>query len=147
MKKTALPCQFAWTVPPSPAALARQKRAEERNEKSRLKEEKEKLNEIRREESTNSESLQQDLDLGMQVDVHSELVLQEIHTQTDPQPNHPTFSSHTQTEFIQGFTVEDFKSDPVGIPYYTGLQDYLTFFDVLASLGPCAFELKYMHGV
>ena len=100
-----------------------------------------------KEETTENDILEQDLNLAMQVDIESEPVNQEVHIQTDPQPSHSTCTSQTQTDCIHRFTIEDFKTDSAGVHYYTGLQDYPTFFDVLASLGPSAHTLTYIHGV
>ena len=57
-------------------------------------------------------------------------------------------STHTQTyNKLKGFTIDDFTNDQIGVQYYTGLQDYLTFFDVLSSLGHCAYKLKYINSI
>ncbi|XP_038047675.1 uncharacterized protein LOC119721789 [Patiria miniata] len=148
LKKTAVPSQFAWSkVEPSSPALSREKRLKERNEKRRLEKEEVKQDECRKGESAENDAVVQDLNLAMQVDIESVPVIQEVHIQTDPLPNYSTCTSETQTESNRGFTIEDFKTDSAGVHYYTGLQDYLTFSDVLASLGPSAFKLTYLHGV
>ena len=53
----------------------------------------------------------------------------------------------TQSHPMQKYTIEDFRCDPKGLQYYTGLDDYLAFFDVLASLGPASYKLKYWNNV
>ena len=42
-------------------------------------------------------------------------------------------------------SIDDFVNDQKAIQFYTGLIDYLTFVDVLASLGPAAYKLNYLH--
>ena len=144
LKPDAVPSQFSWTKQPTSADVSRTKRYTERC--------------VKREgtcegsdELSMDVDVNCDLDIAMEVNVNSEK--EKVHNQaiqTDLQETLSTsVSTHTQTESetkVQGFTIHDFKNDPKGVHYYTGLQDYLNFMDVLASLGPCAFELTYVNG-
>jgi hypothetical protein len=51
----------------------------------------------------------------------------------------------TQTLDQQGFTIEDFRNDPQGVHYYTGLEDISKFYFVLQTLGPAAYCLTYIY--
>ena len=58
----------------------------------------------------------------------------------------PLNNAHTQTVdpvALPGMSIDDFTYDP---EFYTGLDSYLTFYDVLASLGPGAYHLTYFNG-
>jgi len=47
---------------------------------------------------------------------------------------------------LLGISIEQFQNDAEGVKLYTGLENYKTFVDVLASLGPSAFQLNYLYG-
>ncbi len=60
-------------------------------------------------------------------------------------------SSQTQTsdgvpiEMLR-ISIDHFIHDPEGVKLYTGIEDFSTFMDVLASLGPAAYHLNYLYG-
>jgi len=47
---------------------------------------------------------------------------------------------------LLSISIDQLKGDPEGIKLCTGLKDYNTFVDVLASLGPAAYHLDYLYG-
>ncbi|XP_038048752.1 uncharacterized protein LOC119722625 [Patiria miniata] len=145
LKPDAVPSQFSWTKQPTSAVVSRTNRYTERCAN------REGTCDGNSDELSLDVDVDLDLDIAMVVNVNSEE--QQIHDQaiqTDlPETLPASVSAHTQTDSgtkVQGFTIHDFKNDPKGVHYYTGLQDYLNFMDVLASLGPCAFELTYVNG-
>jgi hypothetical protein len=48
---------------------------------------------------------------------------------------------------LDGFKIQDFKTDPVNIKCYTGLENYILCIKGLASLRPAAFELTNLDCV
>ena len=44
-------------------------------------------------------------------------------------------------------TTKAYKNNPRGIPFYTGIDNYVIFRDVFASLGPATTRFNYMSGV
>ena len=59
-----------------------------------------------------------------------------------------TEESQCQTPgYLARMTLTDFIYDKERLCYYTGIQDYETFQDVLRSLGPAAFHLSYWNSV
>lgn len=45
-----------------------------------------------------------------------------------------------------GFSSSDFRNDPEGMHFYTGLETYNKFLFVFSSLGPARYCLNYYHG-
>jgi len=45
-----------------------------------------------------------------------------------------------------GTTISEFRNEPVAVQFYMGLENYELFCNILASLGPSAFELNYLYG-
>jgi len=43
-------------------------------------------------------------------------------------------------------SIDQYEGDPGGLKLYTGLEDYKTFVDILASLGLAAYQLNYLYG-
>ena len=60
--------------------------------------------------------------------------------------------SHADTQTDQSdvsdlgrMSVDNFRRDPEGMKFYTGLDSYSTFVNVLASLGPASYRLNYVY--
>jgi len=44
-------------------------------------------------------------------------------------------------------TAAAYKNNPRGIQFYTGIDNYVIFRDIFASLGPATTRLNYVYGV
>ncbi|KAK2150530.1 hypothetical protein LSH36_401g00061 [Paralvinella palmiformis] len=70
------------------------------------------------------------------VQTNAGLILLESSSQTGSDPN-PS----------NRMTAAAYKNNPRGIQFYTGIDNYVIFRDVFASLGPATTRLNYMYGV
>ena len=87
------------------------------------------------------------MDVAAEMEVSSSGPVDE-ETQTDiPQDTTCMSSASVQTETsdIPHFSVEELRNNPDTMSYYTGLPDYFTFTEVLASLRPAANQLQYWN--
>ncbi|KAK2139155.1 hypothetical protein LSH36_1992g00000 [Paralvinella palmiformis] len=70
------------------------------------------------------------------VQTNAGLILLESSSQTGSDPN-PS----------NRMTAAAYKNNPRGIQFYTGIDNYVIFRDVFASLRPATTRLNYMYGV
>ncbi len=97
----------------------------------------------------------QPVDFISEEDMNMDVVVEcqsEHHEQSTQTANPTSSNSYTQTldNLLVGsykMSIEDYKHDEPGVKYFTGLDCYQTFCDVLASLGPAAYELNYLYNI
>ncbi len=158
LKPDAVPSQFNWKPAPNPAAEKRAKRALSRDGKKRKIE-------IESESDENTESssameveslpeLSVDeslMNIGAYCEVADDFsnTTKDDSVQTDNIPSDAPTLKEIGTQSVKGqkYSIEDFRNDPKGMQYYTGLESFIAFFTVLASLGPAAHMLNYWNNV
>lgn len=152
LRKDVVPRHFPWSKPDTPVSQERSDRSEQREQKRRrLQDESASRNAI--EPAATAETGIFDDVLNVGIDVHECVI-----------PGDGTFDSSSQTHLTSvvntdeaecqtqpgasaTMTHTDFIHDSVGLNYYTGIQQYDTFINILHSLGPAAYQLNYWNGV
>lgn len=122
LKRNAMPSVFPWSKQKAEASLKRQERADRREE---------------------DRSQQPDFDPGID--------LQEVVVESVPSIaiEEPVTDEVTHTEFFSQtpswsrLCIEELRSQPKLLKYYTGLEHSAHFDYVLNTLGPAAYHLKY----
>ena len=155
LKKTAVPSQFTWKPVPTPAAEKRAKRALSRDSKKRKIASEFDYEKIEAENLSPAAEVEPVPEIyGTDFDIGASC---ELGTSSDRHKNTQTVDAslpelkengtQSNPHSKQKYSIEDFRDDPKGLHYYTGLESYIAFFDVLASLGPASYELNYWNNV
>ncbi len=151
-----MPSQFTWKSTPTPAAEKRAQRALTRDTKRRRIDKKFNCqpepdeNEIASPAGNLDLISECDIEIGADVELecsssHAQADLS--HAENSAPEVKETVTLGTQSHPVQKYTIEDFRKDPKGLQYYTGLDNYIAFFDVLASLGPASYKLNYWNNI
>lgn len=138
MKKGVIPSKFSHIEPeePSQLSIARQSRYANRCSK-------------KSEDDSTTPTVIEDasVDIGAEEEVPEEnttmSVDEELHLPTTIEREHMT--TETQTPTWPTISAQNFRHDPEGINFYTGLEDYAKFQFVLQTLGQAAYHLKYYY--
>ena len=142
LRKSAIPSVFPWNEQQSPLATARKHRVDERAMKRK-----------RDEDEAECITLDQDIVVANVVDIVDSNVesSSDVGVQTLPRPTPVDSGTQTVDSLMvepvkAGTTIREFRNEPVAVQFYTGLENYELFCNVLASLGPSAFEQNYLYG-
>ena len=149
LKKNAVPSQFLWTST-SPYAAARTQRLARRTATKTMPSSYSSNDPADNDDECIVDTMEsdavggfvevadvEDCDNDHRVDVGIQTDVQLMDTQC----------TGTQTcEQFSVFSLVKFKYDNDGMQYYTGLDSYVVFMAVLASLGPAAYKLQYLYG-
>ncbi len=156
LKKTAVPSQFTWKPAPTPAAQKRAKRALNRDSKKRRiipefdheSNQEEDFSQPEVEPTPEAEIYGTDMDIGASCELdNSAHCSKDTQTEAANVPEVKENGTQSAPQAKQKYSIEDFRDDPKGLQYYTGLESYIAFFVVLASLGPAAYMLSYWNNV
>ena len=138
LKPTAIPSVFPWTKVTAEEAEAidsRTSRVHSRSERKRKWE----------------EACREDLEMQMKEDVSvQEEEVYSAPTENGNLPKEEKFENKfadrgTQTAPTPLYSIDKFRSDDAAIHFYTGLETYAKFVNVLHSLGPAAYCLRYIY--
>ena len=152
LREGAIPCLFPWSKPETPASRNRADRTENRQiKRRRLMDEMTKKEEVIVKDCVDNEDIFISTLNVQECEVSakgSQEQTVDMNCQTGWSGIVRTEESQCQTPgYLARMTLTDFIYDKEGLCYYTGIQDYETFQDVLRSLGPAAFHLSYWNSV
>ena len=153
LKKGVVPRHFPWSKAETCEKRERADRSEQREKRRRLQEEAASRNAIVDEPVTTAEpEVLEVFNAGIDVQeyvIPSEGGTYDISTQTHLTSTVTMDDAECQTQPGASATMTHthFIHDSEGLNYYTGIQQYDTFMNVLHSLGPAAYQLNYWNGV
>lgn len=154
LKTGVVPRYFPWSTSETPEKRERADRSEQREKKRRrLQDESASRNAIVDKPASTAEPQMFDI-FDADIDVQECVIPSEGGTFDSSTQTHLTSTVNmddaecqTQPGASATMTHTDFIQDSDGLNYYTGIQQYDTFMNVLHSLGPAAYQLNYWNGV
>lgn len=143
LKAGAVPSVFPHVEPEEPSQLSMDRQSRYRGRCA-------KKNELPLTTLEDQEECHMDVDIDAMEEVVEDYIehLESLECNPESSSNVKEFTtSHTQTpsDFISHFSPSNFKHDPEGMNFYTGLEDYSKFQFVLQTLGEAAYHLKYYY--